>query len=173
TPVLTDIRLAFAGEGVQITDTIPPLDAVPDLFDVKPPLQHGRYGKAVEGAAHSQLTIRGTTGAGPYERTIDLNLSPEQNKHSVVATLWARASVDQLMNRDLAAVQLGNPAPDVKQQIIDLGERYKIMTQYTSFVAVEKARITIAGRPMLVPVPIELPEGMEGEGVFGRRGDVN
>src|SRR5262249_23751526 len=119
------------------------------------------------------LTVRGTTGAGPDERTIDLNLSPQENKPSVIATLWARASGDQLMNRDLAAVQLGNPAPDVKQQVIDLGERYKIMTQYTSFIGVEKARITIAGRPMLVPVPIELPEGMEWEGGFGRRGEGN
>ncbi|MCI0366499.1 MAG: hypothetical protein L0219_21770, partial [Phycisphaerales bacterium] len=34
----------------------------------------------------------------------------------------------------------------------------------------EKARMTIAGKPVLVPVPIELPEGMEWAGVFGVEG---
>ncbi|MCH7847639.1 MAG: hypothetical protein IIB53_04670 [Planctomycetes bacterium] len=41
------------------------------------------------------------------------------------------------------------------------------MTQYTSFVAVEKSRLTIDGKPVLVAVPIEMPAGVSYEGIFG------
>jgi len=41
------------------------------------------------------------------------------------------------------------------------------MTPFTSFVAIEKARVTIGGRALLVPVPIELPQGTRFDGFFG------
>ena len=45
--VLTDIDLAF--EGVEVSEVFPPLDAVPDLFDVSPLVIHGRYQEAGTG----------------------------------------------------------------------------------------------------------------------------
>ncbi len=163
TPVLTDITLTFS-EGLEVTDVIPPLDSVPDLFDVQPLVIHGRYSKAGKGT----LTIAGNTGAGPYERTIELTFAEDQPEHDVIATLWARAKVEQIMNRDLAAAQQINFFPaDLKQQLVALGEEFQIMTQYTSFVAVEKSRLTIDGKPVLVTVPIEMPSGMSYEGIFG------
>jgi Ca-activated chloride channel family protein len=41
------------------------------------------------------------------------------------------------------------------------------MTQFTSFVAVEEMTITDGGVPRRVEVPVELPEGVSREGVFG------
>ncbi len=162
TPVLTDITLAFS-DGLEVTDVIPPLDAVPDLFDVQPLVIHGRYSKAGKGT----LTIAGNTGAGPYERTIDLEFAEDEPEHDVIATLWARAKVEQIMSQDLAAAQQNNFPADMKQQVIALGEEFQIMTQYTSFVAVEKSRLTIDGQPVLVAVPIEMPSGVSYEGIFG------
>ena len=182
TPVLTDIKLAFSGQGVEITDTIPPLDAVPDLFDLKPLIIHGRYKTGGTGVSpvKAKLAIHGTTGAGPYERTLDLTLPAATgagavnggagDDHSVIATLWARAKVQEIMKTDLNAVQQNTPTQQMHDQIVALGEQFSIMTQYTSFVAVEKARITIGGQAMLVPVPIEFPEGEQWEGTFGNEG---
>jgi hypothetical protein len=44
------------------------------------------------------------------------------------------------------------------------------VTQYTSFVAVDRLRVTIGGRARLVHIPIELPQGTRWEGFFGDRG---
>jgi len=42
-----------------------------------------------------------------------------------------------------------------------------LLTQYTSFVAVEKKRVTKNGKLETVAVPVEMPEGVSYEGVFG------
>ena len=42
------------------------------------------------------------------------------------------------------------------------------MTQFTSFVAVEEKTVTEGGAPRRVEVPVEMPEGMSYEGVFGK-----
>ncbi|MCH8164700.1 MAG: VWA domain-containing protein, partial [Planctomycetes bacterium] len=162
TPVLTDIELQFS-DGLQVTDLLPSPDAVPDLFDVKPLVIHGRYTTPGKGT----LTIRGRTGAGPYTRTIDLDLPETQAEHDVIATVWARAKIEAIMNQDLRAAQQNAFPADLQQQIIALGEQFQIMTQYTSFVAVEKSRMTIGGKPVLVAVPIEMPAGVSYEGIFG------
>jgi Ca-activated chloride channel family protein len=57
---------------------------------------------------------------------------------------------------------------DLKQQITQLGIDYRLMTPFTSFVAVEETVITEGGAPRRVEVPVEMPDGMSYEGVFGR-----
>jgi Ca-activated chloride channel family protein len=42
------------------------------------------------------------------------------------------------------------------------------MTQFTSFVAVEEMTITEGGQPKTVQVPVEMPDGVSREGVFGK-----
>lgn len=150
TPVLTDVNIRF-GNGLEIIDTIPPLDAMPDLFDEQPLIVYGRYTEPGEG----MLTITGNTGAGRWERNIDLALPAAAPEHDVIATLWARAQVDELMRKD-----------DIPG-VIALGEEFQIVTQHTSFVAVEKSRLTIDGKPMLVSIPIEMPAGQSWQGTFG------
>ncbi len=163
TPVLTDVQLSFS-DGLRVTDLVPA--QIPDLFDVKPVVLHGRYAQAGMG----RLTIRGQTGHGPYERTLDLELPETADEHDVIATLWARGRIEELMNQDLAVAQ-GGAFPDAqRQEVVKLGEQFQIMTQFTSFVAVEKSRVTIGGRPVLVAVPIEMPAGVSYEGIFGTEG---
>lgn len=160
TPVLTDVEVQFS-PGLKVSELVP--GRIPDLFDVKPLILHGQY----TGTGKGTVTIRGRTGTGPYIRTIDLSLPESQPEHDTIATLWARAKVEELMNRDLAAAQQQTMPDDLKAQIVRLGETFSIMTQFTSFVAVEKSRVTIGGQPRLVAVPIEMPEGVSYEGVFG------
>ncbi len=163
TPVLTDIDLRF-GEGLQVSQIIPAPGSIPDLFDARPLVVHGRNTAPGKG----KVTVAGSTAAGPWEREITLDLPAAAPEHDVIATLWARARVDEVLAPHLAAVQQNTLAADVKQQVVELGEKFQIMTQYTSFVAVEKSRMTIDGQPVLVAVPIELPAGVSYEGVFGK-----
>ncbi len=165
TPVLTDIELEFS-KNLKVTDRIP--KQLPDLFDIKPLILHGQYTTPGKGT----LTIRGNTGSGRYERRLELELPESQPEHDTIATLWARAQVRELMEQNLTGVQQGTLSEELKQEIIRIGERFSIMTQFTSFVAVEKARVTISGEPRLVAVPIEMPEGVSYEGVFGKVSDA-
>jgi Ca-activated chloride channel family protein len=164
TPVLTDVELEFA-EGSGVFDVLPgtAVGEIPDLFDLEPLVIHGRYARA----GTTSVTIRGRTGGGRYERVVDLALPEREPGHDAIATLWARERVEGLLNEDLAAAQRGLTPEHLKAEIVSLGEAFQIVTQYTSFVAVEKWRVTVEGESRLVPVPIELPDGVSWEGVFG------
>ena len=160
-PVLTDITLEFS-EGLEIIEQVPA--EIRDLHDVSPIIIHGRY----ETAGVGTLTVRGMSGAGPWERTIDIEL-PEfgDEAHDMLPVIWARARVEEIMNENLTAAQNGTFPPDRKAAVIALGERFQIMTQFTSFVAVERLRVTVGGQPRLIPVPVETPEGQTFQGGFG------
>ena len=169
-PVLTDIELDFS-EGLEVSDILPltPGGYIPDLYDVQPLIIHGRYTQAGNGT----LTVRGRTGGEAYERALALDLPERAEGHDVIRTLWARKKVDELTNADLTGVQLGQVAPEQRQAIVDLAVKHQIMSQFTSFVAIEKSRVTVNGRPVLVRVPIELPSDARWEGFFGSDGCID
>jgi Ca-activated chloride channel family protein len=75
------------------------------------------------------------------------------------------------MSQDWSGLQTGNIKPEVQKEITQLGLSYKLMTQFTSFVAVEERVVTTNGKPTRVEVPVEMPEGVSYEGIFGNEGD--
>jgi hypothetical protein len=101
-------------------------------------------------------------------RKIDVEFPGFEPEHDVLATLWARTKIADLMVQDYNGIQQGKPKPDVQKAITQLGLDYRLMTQFTSFVAVEELIITEGGQPRRVEVPVELPDGVSYEGVFGR-----
>jgi len=136
---------------------------IPDLFSAKPIMVHGR----LTGPAEGTITLRGNTGQGGYEEQISVSLPGEPPDHDALASLWARAKVTDLMNRDLAAMQRGEFPEDLKSEITNLGIEFRLMTQFTSFVAVEEMTVTVGGEPTKINVPVEMPDGVSYEGVFG------
>lgn len=161
-PVLTDIELDISAN-LGIHDLLPAGDHLPDLYDQEPIVLMGRFDHAASGS----ITVRGRTGAGAWERTISVVLPETQTEHDVVKTLWARAKVDALLLPKLAAVENQSLDAPTKRAVIRLGESYSIATAYTSFVAIEKSRVVVGGKPMLVAVPVELPDGTNWAGFFG------
>ncbi len=158
-PVLTDISIDWGD--LPVSEVYPA--TYPDLFASKPLMIHGRLDDEAKGT----ITLRGTTAAGPFERTIEIQPQEAATHHEAVASLWARAKVTHLMNKDLAGLQRGAFPKDLEQQITDLGVTFHLMTQFTSFVAVEEMTVTVGGEPTTVAVPVEMPEGVSYEGVFG------
>jgi hypothetical protein len=75
--------------------------------------------------------------------------------------------VDDLTSQDLSGLQYGTTRSDLKDQIVKLGLTYRLMTPFTSFVAVEERVVSEGGAPKRVEAPVEMPEGMSYEGVFG------
>ncbi len=161
-PVLTDIELDIP-DGLGIRALLPAGDHLPDLFDQEPIVLLGRFDRASNGV----ITVRGRTGAGAWEKQVRVELPVHEGKHDVVPTLWARAQVDALLLPKLAAVESETLDLRTKRAVIRLGEAFHIATPYTSFIAVEKSRVTVGGKAMLVSVPVELPEGTNWASFFG------
>jgi Ca-activated chloride channel family protein len=149
-PLLTDIAVDWGG--LAVTDVYP--NRIPDLFGAKPIVLTGRYQRPGRGI----VRLRAKMSGRPVTREIAVDLPATEPDHDVLATLWARARVDDLS---------GTPGEDVREAITQLGLDYRLMTQFTSFVAVEEMMVTTDGQPRRVEVPVEMPDGVSYRGVFG------
>lgn len=158
-PLLTDIRMDWGGLAVQ--DVYP--SRIHDLFSAKPVLVHGRYARGGQGV----VRLSGRMSGRPYSREIRVTLPEVEAQHDALASLWARTRIDDLMSRNWAGMQTGAPGHDLQTQITNLGLEFRLMTQFTSFVAVEERVVTRGGKPEVVQVPVEMPEGVSHQGVFG------
>ncbi len=160
-PLLTDISIDFGG--LPVGDIYPDPGALPDLFASRPLILKGRY--AGQGAG--TIVVRGRTAQGDFERRVNVDLPAQCPDHDVLAPLWARERIAWLMDQDWLGMQRGQPNKDVQGEITRLGLAYSLVTQYTSFVAVEERQITQGGQTKTIQVPVEMPDGVSYEGVFG------
>ncbi len=163
-PVLTDIEIDWGD--LPVADIYPAY--IPDLFSAKPLMIHGR----LTGPAEGTITLHGITGAGPFGWQITVDPPKAPQDHNALVSLWARAKVKDLMHRDLGALQSGTFPDDLRAQITALGVEFRLITQFTSFVAVEEMTVTVGGEPTTITVPVEMPDGVSYEGVFGRGGGL-
>jgi Ca-activated chloride channel family protein len=159
-PLLTDISVDW--NGLPVSDVYP--KTIPDLFGAKPVILTGRY----MGSGKGTIRLKGKMSGRDFVREIPVDFSSPQTQHDVLATLWARTRIDDLMSQDFHGAQQGNMKEEVKQSIIQLGLEYRLMTQFTSFVAVEEMIVTDGGQPRRIDVPVEVPEGVNREAAFGQ-----
>lgn len=156
-PLLTDIKVRI--DGVPVTDVTP--EAAPDVFSQKPVVIFGRYQQAGKG----QIVISGRLGGRPWERTIPVVFPASGTRGSGVTTMWARRKIDDIMRSNwlLIAAQPAEGANDIERKVTELGLKYGIMTQWTSFVAVEKRVVNVGGKQRTVAVPVEMADGVSYE----------
>lgn len=158
-PLLTDLSVDW--NGLDVSEVYP--KRLPDLFSAKPLVLTGRYMTPGRGT----IRLRGKVAGHLVVRKIDVEFPGFEPEHDVLATLWARTKIADLMSQDYAGIQQGTPQPQVREAITQLGLDYRLMTRFTSFVAVEELTITEGGQPRRIEVPVELPEGVNYEGIFG------
>jgi Ca-activated chloride channel family protein len=155
-PILTDVKVSF--EGVEVADVYP--QRAPDLFLRQPLLIFGRIAKGRVGKMH--LTAR--SGTDVYESTIAFDTS-KATFHPGITTLWARQRVEDLMDRWRDSDENGQA--EIRASIIAHAIHYRLVTRFTSLVAVEEVVTNPGGQSNQVPVPSELPAGWQLEKVFG------
>lgn len=158
-PLLTDISIDW--NGLAVADVYP--KQLPDLFSAKPVVLTGRYTAGGRGT----IRLKGKMSGHDFVREIPVEFSDSQTQHDVLATLWARTRVDDLMSQDFNGAQQANMKPQLRETITQIGLEYRLLTQFTSFVAVEEMVVTEGGQPRRIDVPIEVPEGVSRQGVFG------
>jgi len=158
-PLLLNVSVEWGG--LPIEEVYPRY--IPDVFTAGPVIIKGRYTQAADGF----ITVRGLLRGQPWTRQIPVHLPATDADGSAIATLWARERIEDLQRQDWVGAQTGNPKPDIKDAIVRVALEYRLMSQYTSFVAVEQTIVNVGGKQRTVDVPVEMPEGVSYEGIFG------
>ncbi|HEX9726464.1 MAG TPA: hypothetical protein VGC53_19455, partial [Vicinamibacteria bacterium] len=153
-PYLTDIEIDWGGLGV--TDVYP--ERIPDLFLGQPVVLHGRYATAGRGT----ITLKARLGGKPYQQKLTVELPDRRKEGEAIGTLWARARIEDLSHR-----QIVDPHPENVDEITEVALAHRLVSAYTSLVAVEEKLVTGSDEPVLVEVPVEMPDGVSYDGVFG------
>ena len=155
-PVLTNIQVTWEGEG-EPPEIYP--NAPADLFANQPLVLFGRQSERNNG----NLRIKGTAAGGStYEQTLPVNFN-QGSDNQAIAQLWGRARIKELMNQMFS----GETKSGV-EAVTETALAYRLLSQYTAFVAVsEEVRVEPDGTTRRVEVPVELPEGVSYEGIFG------
>jgi Ca-activated chloride channel family protein len=161
-PVLTDIQVTWQGE--ETSAQIYPL-AAPDLFANQPLVLFGRKPDRRNGT----IKITGMAAGGQrYERTLSVNFD-QSTDNPAIAQLWGRARIKDLMNQ-----MFGGETTSGVEAVTQTALDYNLLSQYTAFVAVsEEVRVEPDGTRRRVQVPVELPEGVSYEGIFGDAGEFS
>ncbi len=154
-PVLTDIKLNF--DGLSVKEVFP--HEVSDVWAEKPLYIKGRYIKPGAGT----ISISGFSGGKPYLEKIKVNFPESSSGSESIASVWARAKVDRLISEDWQGAQNGSINKELKDEIVKVALDHHIMTQYTSFVAVEEKVVNKGGVLKTVTVPVEVPDGVSRE----------
>ncbi len=159
-PLLTDISVDW--NGLPVADVYP--KRVPDLFGAKPVILTGRYTTGGRGV----VRLKGRMSGREFVREIPVEFPEGQTQHDVLASLWARTRIEDLMSQDYNGAQQGAMRPELKETITNLGLEYRLMTQFTSFVAVEEMIVTDGGQPRRIDVPVEVPEGVNRDAIVAK-----
>jgi Ca-activated chloride channel family protein len=128
-PVLTDLNLDWGGVDA---DLVYPR-ATPDLFRGTQVTLIGRYRNASD-LKNVRLRLSGKTGrearSFAYE---NLRFPVNSDDNDFLPRLWATRRVGWLMEQ----VRTNGEQKELRDEIVDLGTRYGIVTPYTSYLALE------------------------------------
>ncbi|HIK13014.1 MAG TPA: after-VIT domain-containing protein [Oscillatoriaceae cyanobacterium M33_DOE_052] len=154
-PVLANIQWQWEGEG-DLPVIYPAF--VPDLFAEQPLVLFGRKTDKRSG----KLQVSGVAAGGSrYQQSFELNFATQGNP--AIAQLWGRDRIKDLMNQMVS----GDTKSGVTA-VTDTALAYQLLSQYTAFVAVsDDVRVNPDDDSVSVQVPVEMPEDVSYQGVFG------
>ena len=145
-PYLTDVRIDWGG--LQVSELEPA--RLPDVHAGEPLVLTGRYAQPGEAVVRIHATVAGR----PTTTELPVALPAEEHRPAI-GQLWARRRIAGLTEPDGESA-----APAARQAIEELGLRFGLATEYTSFVAVDSTRIVSASGPVYaVEQPAALPAG--------------
>jgi Ca-activated chloride channel family protein len=128
-PVLTDLALNMGG--VQ-TDLVYPRN-LPDLFKGTQITLIGRY-ENDDDLRRITVALTGKTGRTPRTYSFEnLRFPIKEDDNDFLPRLWATRRVGWLMEQ----IRTNGEQKELRDEIVDLGTRYGIVTPYTSYLAVE------------------------------------
>jgi Ca-activated chloride channel family protein len=131
-PALVGLSLESRGAGLSAIypRTLPDLSAGDDLA----------IAARVAGApgAKLELVVHGLLAGRQVAYPVAVTL-PERASRPWVARAWARSRIDDVLEEMALARE---PAPELRNEVIELGIAYDLVTPYTSFLAVPESELT-------------------------------
>ncbi len=124
-PVITDVSLTT--DGVRLTHLLPALPA--DLFAGQDLILLARY----QGSGPAQLRFTGHTASGPVSWSAAVTFPERERANPFVARLWATQQIGYLE----AERHRTGPSSELDTELANLGERYGIPTELTSYLVRE------------------------------------
>ncbi len=153
-PVLTDIKVAY--DGFDVYDVEP--SNVPDVLAERPVIIFGKW----KGNPGGAIKITGKSGKEDFVYTLDVNKSEASTSNSALKYLWARQKIRILDDFNNAAND-----PKLVEKITGMGLKYNLLTNYTSFVAIDSVVRNKGGHQNTVKQPLPLPENVNDYAVGG------
>jgi hypothetical protein len=146
-PVLTRIKLDFGK--FDAYEVEPP--SIPDVLAERPVICFGKW----RGDAQGEIKLTGFTGNQSYQQTFTVSDVKPRAENAALRYLWARHRIMILGDYNLL-----QPDDEQVEVITDLGLQYNLLTQYTSFVAIDSEIRNKEGESTTVKQPLPLPEGV-------------
>ena len=148
-PAMLDVEIDFGG--MAVSDVYP--RRLPDLFVGRPVVVTGKFtGRA------GDVELEGRAGGARVAVTLDHDGNAPE--HEFLPNLWARLKIAELEDR--VAVEPGSAglfAAEIRRTAI----QYELMSDYTSFVAVDASTITAGRTGTTVYQAVPVPEGVRYE----------
>jgi Ca-activated chloride channel family protein len=151
-PVLTGLHARF--DGLDVYDVEPAsLAALPDVLGGRPVVIFGKW----RGEPTGQLVLEGQSAQGAYSEVVHVQAPDPQA--AALRHLWARHRIAQLSDQE--ALEGGSAR---REDITGLGLRYGLLTQYTSFIAIDQ-RVRTTEAATTVDQPLPLPQGVSNSAI--------
>jgi Ca-activated chloride channel family protein len=135
-PVLSDVDLDFGTVDVDLTYP----RKLTDIFKGMQLVVIGRYRNSAD-LNSVTLTLRGKSGQESRSFSYpDLAFPARENDNDFLPRLWASRRVGWLIEQ----IRLNGVTKELKDDIVDLGTRYGIVTPYTSYLATDGSFANVA-----------------------------
>ena len=160
-PVLASIAVEFPG--FDAYDVEPP--SIPDVLAERPIIIYGKY----HGSAAGAITVRGLTASGKYTESVNVGQTKPDKKNVALRYLWARHRIQLLSDYGNLGYHYGQDTARNAgiKEITGLGLKYNLLTQYTSFIAVDQKIRNVGGKQEVVDEPLPMPQGVSDLAVGG------
>jgi len=150
-PALVDLRIVDAP--VRLLDQAPA--ALPDLFYGEELIVLARY----RGEGTGPVVIEGTRNGRRERFPVAATFARHENGNQYVPPLWAARRIGELTRQ----IRLEGASPDLIARVRQLGLRYGILTEYTSYLVQEPGVISAEPMPAAMPAGRLMAREMTGE----------
>lgn len=156
-PALTNVRIA--DQPVELVQTYP--SRLPDVFFGEELVIFGRY----RGTASGEIVVTGQRGGRTERFAVRAEFPAHHAANAFIPRLWASRRIGELTRQ----IRLEGTSETLVREVRDLGLRYGVITEYTSYLVQEPGMVA-ANRPldrMAMPAA-PAPAAQSGAGAFQR-----
>ena len=147
-PAMTDVQINWGG--MRVSDLYP--SRLPDLFVGRPIVLTGKFDGPL-----APITVTGLAG-GETRQYVVRPSADDTNPH--LGRLWARLRIADLASRQNWQQ---DPYGELETAILQTALQHQLVSDYTSFVAVDASQVTAGDHGVTVQQAVPVPDGVRYE----------